>query len=110
MKVLKKISWKFRKIHITFSPLVIYINNTWEGWGFDFFVISKELNEYSLLKLTWHLPNGAEKKFKFVGDFLFLRTPLHKKLSDLVDRDLWSINGLGSWDKFKLKVLTFLFQ
>ena len=110
MKVLQKISWKFRKTHITIVPLIIYINNTWEGWGFEFFVIAKELKEYSLLKLTWHLPNGAERKLKFKGDFLFLRTPLLKELDRLDDHNLWSINGLTKWEELKFSILNFLFR
>ena len=109
MKLLEKISWKFRKTHITIVPVAIYINNTWEGWGFDFFVISKELNEYSLLKLTWYLPNGADKKFKFSGDFLFLRTSFTKELSDLEDRILWN-SKLSKWDEFKFWVLKLIFN
>lgn len=108
--MLKKISWKFRKIHITISPLVILINTKWEGWGFDILKIEKELHSYSLLKMVWELPNGAEKKLSFSGDFLFLRTPLRKELSDIDDRMLWSMRGVSKWDELKHWVLNLIFK
>lgn len=109
MKILQKISWKVRKLHITISPLIIYINSNWEGWGFDLFTISKNLNEYSLLKLNWHLPNGADRKLKFTGDFLFLRTTLLKKLENLLETELWTSSRMTKFDKLKLTILKFIF-
>ena len=108
--MLKKISWKFRKIHITISPLVILINDKWDGWGFDILKIEKELHSYSLLKMIWTLPNGAEKKLSFSGDFLFLRTPLFKELVDLDDRMLWSRAPISKWDEFKFWALNLIFK
>ena len=109
MKVLQKISWNFRKIHITISPITLYINNVWDGWGLDILSIQMGLKEYSLLKITWYLPNGAEKKFKFSGDFLFLRTALLKYLDDLDDTILWSKN-VSKWDEFKFWALKLIFN
>lgn len=108
--MLKKISWKFRKIHITISPLVILINTKWEGWGFDILKIEKELYSYSLLKMVWELPNGAEKKLSFSGDFLFLRTPLLKQLSDLEDDLLWSRGRVSKLDELKHWALNLIFK
>ena len=107
--MLKKISWKFRKIHITISPLIILINARWDGWGFDILNISHNLWEGSLLKMTWTLPNGAEKKFSFSGDFLFLRQRLLEELSDLNDRMLWS-QSISNWDEFKFWALKLIFK
>lgn len=109
MKLLQKISWKFRKLHITISPLIILINNTWEGWGFDILNIQSGLREYSLLKMTWEFPNGAEKKLKFSGDFLFLRTSLLKELSDIDERMLWS-HHISKWDEIKHSILKLIFR
>ena len=108
--MLKKINWKFRKTHITISPLTIFINNTWEGWGFDLLNISHNLWEGSLLKMTWTLPNGAERKLSFSGDLLFLRRYLLKELSDLNDRMLWSRAPISKWDEFKFWALELIFK
>ena len=107
--MLKKISWKFRKIHITLIPLAIYINAKWEDWGFDILKISYGLYDYSLLRMTWELPNGAEKKLKFSGDFLFLRTPLLKEFSDIDERMLWS-RHISKWDEIKYWALRLIFR
>jgi hypothetical protein len=107
--MLKKISWKFRKIHITLIPLAIYINAKWEDWGFDILKISYGLYDYSLLRMTWELPNGAEKKLTFSGDFLFLRTPLLKEFSDIDERMLWS-RHISKWDEFKYWALRLIFK
>ena len=110
MNILQKINWKVRKINITISPLNIFINTNWEGWGFNLLTIQKNLNEYSLLKLCWQFPNGADKQLKFEGDFLFLRTYLLKLREDLDDHKLWSSSGLGRLDTFKLTILNFIFK
>ena len=105
MNILQKINWKVRKINITISLLNIFINTNWEGWGFNLLTIQKNLNDYSLLKLCWQFPNGADKQLKFEGDFLFLRTYLLKLREDLDDNKLWSTNGLSNLDTFKLTIL-----
>tara|TARA_R110000737_G_scaffold305174_1_gene312696 strand:+ start:105 stop:431 length:327 start_codon:yes stop_codon:yes gene_type:complete len=108
MNILQKINWKARKIKITISLLNIFINTNWEGWGFDLLTIQKNLNEYSLLKLCWQFPNGADKQLKFYGDFMFLKTPLLKKLEDLLDNKLWG--KLSTLDNIKLTILNFIFN
>ena len=107
--MLKKISWKFRKTHIKVSPLIIHINSNWDGWGFDIFKIQHNLWEGSLLKLVWDLPNGAEKKLKFTGDVLFLRSYLVKELIDLEDRILWN-SKFSKWDEIKYWTLNLIFK
>lgn len=106
--MLKKISWKFRKTNISITPLTIFINAKWEGWGFDIFNLTYNLWEGSLLKMTWTLPNGADKKFTFSGDLLFLRQKLIKQMSDLDDRVLWGTATI--WDVNKLWILKFIFR
>ena len=107
--MLKKISWKFRKTHIKVSPLIIHINSSWDGWGFDIFKIQHNLWNGSLIKLVWDLPNGAEKKLKFTGDVLFLRTYLVKELIDLEDRILWN-SKFSKWDEIKYWTLNLIFK
>jgi hypothetical protein len=59
--------------------------------------------------LVWDLPNGAEKKLKFTGDVLFLRSYLVNKLIDLEDRILWGSN-ISKWDEFKFWALNLIFK
>lgn len=108
--MLKKINWKFRKTHISITPLTFFINDMWNGWGFDIFNISHNLWEGSLLKLTWELPNGAEKKLSFSGDILFLRALLLKELSDLDDVMLWNRSRMSMWDEIKYWTLRLIFK
>jgi hypothetical protein len=107
--MLKKINWKFRKTHIKVSPLIIHINSNWDGWGFDIFKIQHNLWNGSLIKLVWDLPNGAEKKLKFTGDVLFLRSYLVKELIDLEDRILWN-SKFSKWDEIKYWTLNLIFK
>ena len=106
--MLKKINWKFRKTHISLTPLTIFVNERWNGWGFDIFNLTHNLWEGSLLKMTWVLPNGADKKFTFSGDLLFLRQKLIKQMSDLYDRVLWGTATI--WDVNKLWILKIIFK
>jgi|DEB0MinimDraft_10_1074344.scaffolds.fasta_scaffold44785_2 hypothetical protein len=107
--MLKKINWKFRKTHISLTLLTIFINDKWNGWGFDILNISHNLWEGSFLKMMWTLPNGAEKKFSFSGDLLFLRQRLLSELSDIDDRMLWS-RSISKWDEFKFWALRLIFK
>jgi hypothetical protein len=107
--MLKKINWKFRKTHIEISPLNIHINSKWDGWGFEILKIQHNLWEGSILKMVWELPNGAEKKLKFTGDFLFLRSNLLKELMDLEDRILWN-SKFSKWDEIKYWTLNLIFK
>ena len=68
----------------------------------------RNLSEGSLLKMTWVLPNGADKNFTFSGDFLFLRTPLLNELLDIEDSILWGNDS--KWDTIKHWILTFIFK
>ena len=106
--MLRKINWKFRKTHIEITLLTFLINGKWEGWGFDILNISHNFWEGSLLKMTWTLPNGAEKKFSFSGDLLFLRQYLLKELSDIDERMLWG--SATTWDVNKFWILKFIFR
>lgn len=112
---MKRISWYFRKYHIKISPLIIYVNDTWDGWGFNLLAINKNLMDYSLLKLSWRSATGLGHQLDFYGDFLFLRNYLYKTLDDIRDRKAWSgivdyPNKLSRWDKIKYKLLQKLFK
>ena len=109
MKILQKLNWRFRKTHVNISPLTIYINDNWEGWGFDILKINYGISNFSFLKITYSLPNGADKKLSFEGDFLFLRNYLLKVQDSLDDSKLW--NGkLNRLDEFKLLLLKMIFK
>jgi hypothetical protein len=58
--------------------------------------------------MVWELPNGAEKKLKFSGDFLFLRTPLLTEYSDIDERMLWG--NISKWDEIKYWALRLIFR
>lgn len=107
--MIRTLSWKFRKSNITISLFTIFINNLWEGWGIDLLRFEKNLQSYSLLKLTWDLPSGINKSFDFSGDFLFLRTPMHNHLVNLIDDALYCYK-LSKWSKIKLRVLNYIFS
>ena len=106
--MLKKISWKFRKTNISITPLTIFINAKWEGWGFDVFNLTHNLWEGSLLRITWILPNGADKKLRFSGDLSFLRQKLIQQMCELDDRVLWGTATI--WDVNLLWVLRMIFK
>ena len=110
MNILQKISWKFRKTHITITPLIISINHIWDGWGFSLLNIQIGLFESALIKLSVDLPNGADRKLRFSGDFLFLRNHLLKMREDLDDDTLWNPSGMSKLDTLKLSILNFIFK
>ena len=112
---MKRISWYFRKYHIKISPLIIYVNDTWDGWGFNLLAINKNLKDYSLLKLSWRSTTGLpQAKVDFYGDFLFLRNYLYKTFDDMRDEKTWNQvlwdKEFSRWDKIKFKLLQKLFK
>jgi hypothetical protein len=106
--MLKKINWKYRKIHLKINFLGIYINDISKGWGFEILGIVYNSNEYSLLRLTDYLPNGAENSFYFRGDFLYLKNPLQKEFDDLGDGRIWNSKSFSEWIKIKYRILKFI--
>jgi len=106
-KFLEKISWKFRRINISFSLLHIDWSGGSSYFGFSIFKIVYNLRSYSLFEIAFRLPNKTTTKYFYVHSWniLFLKNylfNLHEKLSD---QDLWNVRGMSSWDKFKLKIL-----
>lgn len=109
--VLKKINWKMRKTNIRINLFDFYINDRWDGWGFDIFHINYNVKSYSLLQLLIHIPNGAEKNLVIVsGDFLFLKNKLLKTYDIMLDMELWNSKSFSKFDKFKLNILKFIFK
>jgi hypothetical protein len=106
-KFLEKISWKFRRIEIAFSPL--YVN--WSGGSsyfiFSIFRIQYNLRSYSLFEVDFMLPNKTTTKYFYINswDILFLGNYLHKIHSNLLDEDLWGRKRLSTWDRFRLNIL-----
>jgi hypothetical protein len=106
-RFLEKISWKFRRINITFSLLHIDWRGGFSYFDFNIFKIMYNLRTYSLFEVTLRFPNKTTVKYFHINswDILFLSNYLNKLHSSLLDRDLWNRKGLSSWDKFRLKIL-----
>ena len=106
-RFLEKISWKFRRIEITFS--LMYLN--WSGgcsyFNFSICKIQYSLRSYSFFEIAFRLPNKTTTKYFYMHswDFLFLRNYLYKLHEKLSDQNLWNVRGMSFWDKFKLKIL-----
>lgn len=106
-RFLEKISWKFRRINITFSPLHIDWSGASSYFSFSIFKIAYNLRAYSLVEVVLLLPNKTTHKHFYVysWDFLFLRGYLLYLSDSLSDKKVWNRNKLTSWDKFRLKIL-----
>lgn len=112
-KILQKISWKTTRMNLKFSLLELLLHDHEEGWGINFFCITKDFRDYSLFRYEFRLPNGTHiRKFTVdYWDFMFMSTFLRKEYSDLSDRDLWSFNRkLKGWDRIKFEILSKLFK
>ena len=106
-RFLEKISWKLRRIEITFTPICLNWSGGWSYFHFSICKIQYGLKSYSLFEIAFRLPNKTTIKHFYVNswDILFIKNYLfdvHEKLSD---QDRWNVIGMSSWDKFRLKVL-----
>ena len=106
-RFLEKISWKFRRINIAFSPLHIDWSGAGSYFSFSIFKIVYNLRDYSLFEVEFLLPNKTTQKYfrVYSWDFLFLRGYLRMLAEVLSDKNVWNRNKMTSWDKFRLKVL-----
>jgi len=106
-RFLEKISWKFRRINISFSLLHIDWSGGSSYFGFSIFKIVYNLRAYSLFEVDLLLPNKTTHKYfrVYSWDFLFLRGYLGILAESLSDKEVWNRNKLTSWDKFRLKIL-----
>jgi hypothetical protein len=106
-RFLEKISWKFRRINIAFSPFYI----KWDGGASNFtisiFKIQYSFKSYSLFEIDLMLPNKTNTKYLYISswDILFFENYLCKLHSELLDKDLWRRRRMSSWDKFRLNIL-----
>ena len=106
-RFLEKISWKFRRINIAFSPLHIDWSGAASYFSFSIFKIVYNLRDYSLFEVVFLFPNKTTQKYfrVYSWDFLFIRYYLRKLQDSLSDKNVWNRNRMTSWDKFRLKVL-----
>jgi hypothetical protein len=110
-KFLEKVSWKLHRVSFKVSLFNIGYYGDSSSFNFRVFTILNKLQESSLLSLSFRLPNKTYVK-RFVvdhWDFLFLRHYLYKKYDSLIDKALWTRDGVTKMDKIKLKVLRKLF-
>ena len=110
-KFLEKVSWKLHRVSFKISLFSIGYYGDASAFNFRFFTVLNKLHESSLLSFSFRLPNKTYVK-RFVidhWDFLFLRRPLYKKYDSLIDKELWSRNGLTKTEEFTRKVLSKLF-
>jgi len=110
-ELLEKVSWKLHRVNFKFVLFSAKYDGSNSAGGFAFFSITKQLRKSSLLSWSFRLPNKTNVK-RFVTDrwdFLFLRNYLYGKYESLIDKDLWSRNGMTKMDRVKFKILRKLF-
>jgi hypothetical protein len=108
---LEKVSWKLHRVSFKVSLFTVGYYGDSSSFNFRVLTILNKLHESSLLSLSFRLPNKTYVK-RFVvdhWDFLFLRHSLYKKYDNLIDKELWSRNGLTKTEEFIRKVLSKLF-
>jgi hypothetical protein len=106
-RFLEKISWKFRRVNISFSLLHIDWSGGSSYFGFSIFKIVYNLRAYSLFEVVFLLPNKTTHKYfhVYTWDCLFFRRYLSMLAEKLSDKEVWNRNKLTNWDKFRLKIL-----
>jgi len=111
-KLLKKISWKTRRINIKFTLFELLLHDNRESWGINFFCITKDFYDYSLFRFEFRLPNGTNVRRFSVDkwDFLFLSKFLWNEYDELSERYLWTYRDPEGWDRIKLNLLEKLFR
>ena len=110
-KFLEKVSWKLHRVSFKVSLFTIGYYGDASVFNFRVFTVLNKLQESSLLSFSFRLPNKTYVK-RFVidhWDFLFLRHYLYKKYDSLIDKALWTRDGVTKMDNIKLKVLRKLF-
>ena len=110
-KFLEKVSWKLHRVSFKVSLFTIGYYGDASVFNFRVFTVLNKLQESSLLSFSFRLPNKTYVK-RFVidhWDFLFLRHYLYKKYDSLIDKALWTRDGITKMDSIKLKVLSKLF-
>lgn len=106
-RFLEKISWKFRRVEIAFTPMFLNWSGGWSYFNFSICKIQYGLKSYSLFEIAFRLPNKTTTKHFYVHswDILFIKNYLYDLHEKLSDKDLWSIGRMSFWDRFRLKIL-----
>jgi hypothetical protein len=110
-KFLEKVSWKLHRVSFKVSLFTVGYYGDSSAFNFRILTVLNKLRESSLFAFSFRLPNKTYVK-RFVvdhWDFLFLRHSLYKKYDSLIDKELWSRNGLTKTEEFTRKVLSKLF-
>lgn len=110
-KFLEKVSWK---LHRKNFRLVVFSAGYHGGTSSGHFILLGIVDHYkesSLLAWSFRLPNKTNvKRFTTdAWDFLYLRNFLYKQYEILIEKGLWTRNGMTKMEKFKFKVLRNLF-
>ena len=108
---LEKVSWKLHRVRFKVNLFTIGYYGDSSSFNFRVFTVLNKLQKSSLLSFSFRLPNKTNVK-RFVvdhWDFLFLRHYLYKKYDSLIDKALWTRDGITKMDRFKLNILRKLF-
>ena len=110
-RVLEKVSWKTRRVNLKFYLFNLDLHDHNGSWGFCFFRIEKNFNNYSLLSFKFRLPNKTTVKNFTVDewDILFVRRFLFLTYEDLCEKKIWG-NELSLMDRVNLNILEKLFK
>ncbi len=79
-----------RKTQITISPLILYVNHPFCGYGFSFLTVDYNLKTHSMLMLTAMLPVRGDQNISFRWDFLYLKNYIEEKAHDIWEEMLWN--------------------
>ncbi len=90
MKMLQRINKKMRNIQVAVSPLVLYVNHPFYGYGFSLMTVEYNMETHSMLMLTAMLPNRAGVKIGICWDFLYLKNYINEKVNDISEEMLWN--------------------
>jgi hypothetical protein len=108
---LEKVSWKLHRVRFKVNLFTIGYYGDSSSFNFRVFTVLNKLKKSSLLSFSFRLPNKTNVK-RFVvdhWDFLFLRHYLYKKYESLIDKALWTRDGVTKMDNIKIKFLSKLF-
>ena len=90
-QVLQKTERKTRHWNFEFALFNIYFPAESRVWGFELFKIRCHLKDFSLLKMLWRFPNGAERiQVQFFWDLFFMYNYLEERATEKAEAKLWS--------------------
>lgn len=111
-RFLERISWLTHRWNYKFNVCDLYLHDNHGSWGFSLLTLQKNFVSYSLLAISFRLPNKTHVQRFTIDDwdFLYMCRYLWKIYDDLSDRKLWTAGSLGAWDEFRLNLLGKLFK